>query len=389
MKKTLCVFLFWLILISTVQSQNLNWNTSGYTTGSLSHNFGSIGSPASTVVMNITGNTGIINSSFSVLYAANWPGAGSCGGINCALRTLATFTTTAQSIVYTFNFSPAVSSLSFTVYDIDGNGSSIRDVLRVTAVNGVTGQNVTMTDVDGNTTVTGSGTTNPVATASNTSSTDSRVNVSIGAFVTSLSVTFATDVTGTAGTKSFSIGNMDWTGVLPVRWVSFSGKRQRNGTNELRWTTEDDINTDYFTIDKSKNGQNYSSIGQVAVAGQGRNTYTFTDLNPGSGNSIYRIKQTDKSGQYEFSGIVLIKEEKNEDPLITVFPNPASEYIIINTAANVQLGKVMVFDATGRLVLQTQNGKNRLETGSLKPGLYCIKTEDVTGVFYRAFFLKQ
>lgn len=388
MKKAFCVFLCWLILLYSVQSQNLNWNTSGCTTGSLSHNFGSIGSPASTVTMNITGNTGIINSGFPILYAANWPGAGSCA-VNCALRTLATFTNTAQTIVYTFNFSPAVSSLSFTVYDIDGNGSSIRDVLRVTAVNGVTGQNVTMTDVDGNTTVTGSGTTNPVATASNTSSTDSRVNVSIGAFITSVAVTFATDVTGTAGTKSFSIGNMDWTGVLPVKWVSFSGKRQRNGTNELRWTTEDNINTDYFTVEKSKNGQSFSSIGQVAVASPGLNTYTFPDLYPGSGNSIYRIKQTDKSGQYEFSGIVLIKEEKNDDPLITVFPNPASDYIIINTAANVQLGKVLVFDATGRLVLQSQTGKNKLETGSLKPGLYCIKTEDATGVFYRAFFLKQ
>jgi hypothetical protein len=390
MKKAIFVLLCGLLLTLSAQSQDLNWNTSGYTTGNLTHNFGTIGSPASTVNMTISGNTGAINGGFPILYAANWPGAGSCA-VNCALRTSVTFTTIPETAVYTFSFSPAVSALSFTVYDIDGNpGGTTIDQLTVNATNGVTPQNITMTDIDGVTTVVGSGGTSPVATANGPGSTDNRVNVAIGGFVSSLVVTYGSGPTTTAfGAKSFSIGDMDWTGVLPVKWISFSGKSLNNGTTDLKWVVEDGSSTEYYTVEKSKNGQAYSAIGQVASANAGRNTYSFTDINPGSGNSFYRIRQTEKTGQYEFSNIVLIKEGKRNDPAFTVFPNPANDYIIINAVHNAQISKVQVYDANGRILYQSQNGKNRVETASLKPGVYYIRIEDASGEIYSSSFLKQ
>jgi hypothetical protein len=391
MKKVLILSsIFW---SSISWSQDLNWNTSGYTTGNLTHNFGSIGTPASTAGMTISGNTGIINAGFPILYAANWPGAGSCGGVNCALRTLATFTTTAQTIVYTFSFSPAVSGLSFSVYDIDGNGtagaSGIRDVLNVTATNGITPQNITMTDIDGITTVTGSGTTTPVATASSTSSTDNRVNVSIAGFVTSLVVTFATDPTGAAGTKSFSIGNMDWTGVLPVRWISFSGRMQTNGSVDLNWITETEINASHYEIERSKDGQIYTAIGQLAARGGGRNTYIFTDANPGPGNSFYRIRQVDIGGRFEFSNIVLIRPGKNNGSGFTITPNPASQYILVSAAANVQISRLQVYDVAGRLLYESKTGMNRIDISSFRPGLYNVKIENKSGDIFTESFIKR
>jgi len=76
-------------------------------------------------------------------------------------------------------------------------------------------------------------------------------------------------------------------------------------------------------------------------------------------------------------------------PAFTIFPNPANDHIIINIADNVQLGKVKIYDVTGHLLYHSQNGRNRIETGSLKSGMYCIRIEDASGKIYKASFLKK
>src|SRR5687767_10742814 len=113
-----------LFVMSDISAQDLNWNTVTYTTGDLSSNFGSIGSPASFVSMNITGNTNRIDGGFPVKYIANPPGSGNDCSVNCALRSSVTFVDLNESIIYTYTFSSAVTTLSFTIYDIDGNSTS-------------------------------------------------------------------------------------------------------------------------------------------------------------------------------------------------------------------------------------------------------------------------
>ena len=388
MKKALYVLLSALLSGSVIHSQDLNWNTAGYTTGNLSHYFGTIGSPASTVSMNISGNTNRISGSYPIIYTANPTGTADDCSVPCALRSSVTFTTTTETIIYTFTFSSAVSGLSFRIYDIDGDDASSGDQAAVTATGPGGAKNVTMTASAA--TITGSGTTTATARGTQGNTTDDFADINISTSVSSLVITYSNNPNNpSAGNRSFSIGNMSWSGVLPVKWIAFSGKTQNNGAVDLKWTVEDGTSSDYYIIERSKNGQVYFSAGQVASASAGRNTYSFTDINPGSGNSFYRIKQVEKTGQYEFSNIVLIKEGKSNDPLFTVFPNPASDYIIVNAVRNAQISKLQVYDANGRMLYQSQNGKNRIETAMFKPGVYGIRIQDASGEIYTASFLKQ
>ena len=251
-----------LLSTSLLFAQNLNWNTVSYTTGSLSTNFGTIGLPATTTSLTITGSTAQINSGFPIKYIANPPGSGNDCSVNCALRSSITYTTLAQSTIYTFTFLPAVTGLSFNLYDVDGDNSN-GDQAVVTA-SGSSAQNITMTSLDaGGPTVTGSGTTTATARGTQGNTTDQRVGISIIGGVTSLVITYSNNPSGSAGNRSFSIGNMNWSGTLPVKIASFSGRKIAANSVLLKWKTENEVNLSKYEIERSTDGLNFIHTGVV------------------------------------------------------------------------------------------------------------------------------
>jgi Secretion system C-terminal sorting domain len=387
MKKTL--WFMALLCTNHCLSQNLNWNTVSYTTGALSTNFGSIGSPATTVSLNITGNTNRINGSFPIKYAANPSGTANDCAVNCAIRSSVTFVASGEFVAYTFTFSPAVTGLSFRIYDIDGTDASSGDQATVTAVNGSTGQNITLSTPSGPT-ITGSGTTTAIARGTQGNTTDDFADVSIISGVTSLTVSYANNPNNpTAGNRSFSIGNFNWSGVLPVKWVSFTGNRQSNGSVLLKWATTSETAVLKYIIERSKDGQQYTAISELPAFGNSSlNTYTAFDPAPGSGNSLYRIRQVDMDGQFSFSGIVMIKELSGYKD-ISIFPNPSRSLIQITVPGNVQFSSIKIFDATGRLVINAARSNGQVDIRSLKNGVYHLQAENNDGLQYKTSFIKE
>jgi hypothetical protein len=372
-------------------SQDLNWNTVSYTTGSLSANFGSIGSPASTVSMNITGNTGRIDAGFPVKYIANPPGSIDDCAVNCALRSSVTFAAVSETIVYTFSFSPSVSGLTFRLYDIDGTNASSGDQANVTASGTSGAQIITMSNLNTPaSTITGSGTTSATVTGTQGNTTDHQTQVTVSGFINTLTITYANNPANpSAGNRSFSIGNMSWAGVLPVRWVSFSGKQADNGSVELNWKTADELNTDKYIIERSKDGQAYTDAGEVNAVNCSSCNYSFVDNNSGPGNTFYRIRQVDADGKQSYSNVLLIRKTDVRSSRIILSPNPANEILLITTTGNVQLKKIEFFSTTGQMVLQQKNGTNRIDISRLKPGIYQVRAENSAGEIFTESFLKN
>ncbi|MCS6818577.1 MAG: T9SS type A sorting domain-containing protein [Chitinophagales bacterium] len=80
-----------------------------------------------------------------------------------------------------------------------------------------------------------------------------------------------------------------------------------------------------------------------------------------SSNGILRIRVTDPSSVQEFD-MVNIK----------VFPNPASN--ILNVYADLQDGEMVVFDLSGRKLVETEfNKQATVNVGTLRPGAYIIQ----------------
>ncbi|MCK6650293.1 MAG: DUF2341 domain-containing protein, partial [Bacteroidia bacterium] len=103
----------------------------------------------------------------------------------------------------------------------------------------------------------------------------------------------------TFGSKSSNVNP------LPIELLSFTA--QYVGENvKLRWETSSEHNNDYFTIERSADGTNFSDIGTVNGAGNSsvHQNYQFIDHDPYEAITYYRLKQTDFDGAFSRSHIV-------------------------------------------------------------------------------------
>ena len=112
-------------------------------------------------------------------------------------------------------------------------------------------------------------------------------------------------------------------GVLPIELLSFNAIK--NGNNvDAYWTTASELNNDYFTLERSKDGITFEKL--VITDGAGNSNvminYSETDFSPYEGISYYRLMQTDFSGANSYSKIVAVNYIIADDN-ISIYPNPA------------------------------------------------------------------
>lgn len=167
---------------------------------------------------------------------------------------------------------------------------------------------------------------------------------------------------------------------LPISLVSFDAEALEDKSVNLKWITESEINNDFFTIERSKDGESFEVVDILEGAGNSSEMrrYNMEDENPYTGTSYYRLKQTDYDGKYSYSDIQSVEINKSFGN-ITVFPNPVKRNGTLSFDSGTP-GKVQieVYDLSGRLVLEdtysTKKGMNSLElnTESLKDGMYFL-----------------
>ena len=117
-----------------------------------------------------------------------------------------------------------------------------------------------------------------------------------------------------------NMGNPD--SPFPVELVNFRAEVVDDFVS-LIWSTATEINNDYFTVERGKDGTNWTEIGRVQGNGNSseRIEYSFSDRMPLSNASYYRLIQTDFDGTTEELGIRNVFFGWSEN-LIKVFPNP-------------------------------------------------------------------
>ena len=150
----------------------------------------------------------------------------------------------------------------------------------------------------------------------------------------------------------FSLANPPGGGnPLPVELTSFTAKPENNDVH-INWTTSSELNSDYFTLERSKNNIEYQSIASVEAAGNSSvvHLYAHQDREPLNGTSYYRLKQTDIDGQSTYyRPVTVFRNTKNE---FQVFPNPTvgSTIRLRSSDKNLNQYKITVQDLNGKVI---------------------------------------
>ena len=187
------------------------------------------------------------------------------------------------------------------------------------------------------------------------------------------------------GFSHFGIGKTS-AGTLPIKLVSFNAKLE-DGVVNLDWVTAAEINNNFFTIERSSDGEHFEPVLNKDGAGNSTSNkyYTASDENPLSGFSYYRLKQTDYDGHYSYSEIETVKNGKGNEikpgiELKNITPNPFGESFKVSFMSKGESTvDVMVMSMAGQLVVQdkirAEEGYNTWEFTdkySLMKGIYFI-----------------
>ncbi|GJM32505.1 MAG: hypothetical protein DHS20C18_15060 [Saprospiraceae bacterium] len=151
---------------------------------------------------------------------------------------------------------------------------------------------------------------------------------------------------------------------LPVELLDFKAIVNNRKEVDLFWTTATEINNDYFTIERSKEGIRFEAISEVDGAGNTDQSisYQSTDKNPFAGINYYRLKQTDFDGTFSYSEIRVVNIEQDRQTHFSIYPNPMNTILnIVNDGRSTGRTIIKIYDAIGHLKYDTavdMNGSN-------------------------------
>jgi len=182
--------------------------------------------------------------------------------------------------------------------------------------------------------------------------------------------------------------------VLPIRLFSFNGILNNN-TVTLQWQTEQELNFSHFTIQRSFDGNSFTSIGNINAIGTiNKNNYSYQDNvlhNWQSSRVFYRLQLANKDGSYTYSRIILFDINQTKSS-ISIFPNPVVNslnlFIDQNKAATIF---IEITDMKGIMVKKQTEYINAgrvsisLDVNNLPSAIYIVTIRNNTGTIQQKF----
>ncbi|HRH69691.1 MAG TPA: T9SS type A sorting domain-containing protein [Flavobacteriales bacterium] len=161
---------------------------------------------------------------------------------------------------------------------------------------------------------------------------------------------------------------------LPIELISFDARADGDQVR-LDWITASERDNDFFTVERSANGIDFSEVLRVDGAGNSTTTLVYQDYDhwPLPGTSYYRLRQTDLDGTFSYSPAVpVVFGGLAERPLI-VFGNSD----VITAVHGFPSGsRYALLDMTGRIIAEgstTMDNRTEFNVSGLSPGAYAVR----------------
>lgn len=176
---------------------------------------------------------------------------------------------------------------------------------------------------------------------------------------------------------------------LPIELTHFELNLINNSV-KIDWQTASETHNDFFTVQRSIDGEHWEDLDEIDGAGESRikkNYTTYIPL-PEPGLSYYRLKQTDYDRSTSYSWIRELNYKPSLDGVLLLYPNPASQEIYISTL-NTESHSLKILDLYGQEVTSLVNIEQRsatqihLDISGLKKGSYYLSLNNKFAKFIK------
>lgn len=183
------------------------------------------------------------------------------------------------------------------------------------------------------------------------------------------------------GFSEFWLHGMNPTSPLAVNLSSFTTHCEEN-TVRIRWTTASEQNSDYFTLERSRDGYNWDAIATIDGAGTTNSTTNYEVIDNAATEVYYRLIQTDFDGTSELFGPVMSNCTSSANEL-KIYPNPTNGVFTVALIASESIGDatIRIQDVSGKIVadrtVSVLSGTNNVsfEEKHLARGTYIVSVQ--------------
>ncbi|MCE2743086.1 MAG: hypothetical protein LW701_05925, partial [Fluviicola sp.] len=112
----------------------------------------------------------------------------------------------------------------------------------------------------------------------------------------------------------FTLGSQQYAVTLPITLVSFNAKPYQKDV-KVSWQTASEVDNDYFTLERSENGKDFSEITRVDGAGNSVHTISYFTMDSDFDRTIlyYRLKLTSFHGEETYSDIISVDMSQTQN----------------------------------------------------------------------------
>ena len=169
---------------------------------------------------------------------------------------------------------------------------------------------------------------------------------------------------------------------LPIKLLNFQAALSKDQA-QLNWIVDDNQTGDYFEVERSADGKNFSTVAIVSTtATQGNEAYQYKES--AQTTAYYRLRIVNKDRSTSYSKILLIKSQTESATTMSLLQNPVQETLTFSfTSATNANNEVAVYNLVGAKVyaekILAQKGKNSVSVklnSYLSAGTYILEVRN-------------
>jgi hypothetical protein len=170
---------------------------------------------------------------------------------------------------------------------------------------------------------------------------------------------------------------------LPVSLLNFTATIKNNQAF-LDWTTSQEFNNKFFTVEKSTDGINFSFLGIVNAAGTSneQRKYRFIDNIPAEGANYYRLSQTNFDGNITYLNTRKVVYRIAQPLSITAAYSGQGQIDLVIRSNKTGIAMLRILDLSGKEISKESflliNGVNNKPL-QLRAGIYVVEILNNSG----------
>ena len=143
---------------------------------------------------------------------------------------------------------------------------------------------------------------------------------------------------------------------LPIELIEFRGECITDGI-QLHWTTASELNNDYFLIEKSTNGFNWSEVAKVKGLKKSTTVTKYVQdiITSNNGLAYYRLSQADIGGHVTIFKTIDLNCNTNVNQMI-LYPNPSALEInaLFDVNSSSSQNTITLINNSGQIIFENK-----------------------------------